>query len=70
MTPSAFSVEQFCEGHGNISRAYFNKLVASGRGPRLMKVGRRVLISIEAAAEWRRQMEEQTAYKAANDEAA
>ncbi len=60
MTPNrpAFSIEQFCESHGNISRAYFYKLVASGLGPRLMRVGRRVLISQEAAADWRRAMEE------------
>jgi hypothetical protein len=60
----AFSVEQFCEAHGNISRAFFYKLVASGRGPRLMNVGRRVLISEEAAADWRREMEERTAVQA------
>lgn len=59
--PSAFSIEQFCESHGNISRAYFYKLLAAGQGPRLMKVGRRVLISEEAAADWRREMEARTA---------
>jgi len=29
-------------------------------GPRLMKVGRRTLISVEAAADWRRDMEAKT----------
>jgi predicted DNA-binding transcriptional regulator AlpA len=59
MTPNgrAFSVEQFCESHGNISRSFFYKLLAAGQGPRLMKVGRRVLISEEAAADWRASME-------------
>ncbi|RQR23350.1 hypothetical protein DIE23_35190 [Burkholderia sp. Bp9143] len=57
---SASSIDQFCEAHG-ISRAFFYELVASGRGPRLMKLGRRVLISHEAAADWRREMEARTA---------
>ncbi|WP_212566890.1 hypothetical protein [Aromatoleum tolulyticum] len=36
----------------------FYKLMKSGHGPRIMKVGTRTLISVEAAADWRRQMEE------------
>jgi len=35
-------------------------LVNAGKGPRLMKVGRRTLISVEAAADWRREMEAKT----------
>jgi hypothetical protein len=46
------TVEQFCEAH-RISRAFFNKLCNQGQAPDLIKVGRRVLISFEAAAEWR-----------------
>jgi predicted DNA-binding transcriptional regulator AlpA len=57
---SASSIEQFCESH-NISRAHFYQLCASGRGPRLIKLGRRVIISQEAAADWRRDMEARTA---------
>ena len=37
--------------------ATFYELLAAGRGPRVMKVGKRTLISVEAAAEWRRKME-------------
>lgn len=53
----AFSVEQFCTAHG-LSRSGFYELLRQQRGPRLMRLGRRVLISREAAADWRRRMEE------------
>lgn len=46
------TVEQFCEAH-RISRAFFNKLCTQGNAPDLIKIGRRVLISYEAAAAWR-----------------
>ena len=51
-----FDVNAFCEAH-KISRSFLYKLIAEGQGPRLMKLGRRTLISAEAAAEWRAQME-------------
>lgn len=57
MNKHAFTVDQFCAAHGDISRAFFYKLVRAGRGPRLMKVGTRTLVSEEAAAEWRKEME-------------
>jgi len=53
----ALSIEEFCRSHG-ISRAKFYLLRDEGRAPRLMKIGTRTLISVEAAAEWRRRMEE------------
>jgi len=52
----AYSVDEFCRRHG-ISRAYFYLLQRRGKAPRIMKVGARTLISVEAAADWRRQME-------------
>lgn len=52
----AYTVAQFCADH-NISRTHFYQLVKDGKGPRLMKLGRRVLISAESAADWRREME-------------
>jgi hypothetical protein len=55
----AYSIAGFCAAHGGISPAFFHKLVSEGRGPKLMKVGARTLISIEAAAEWRRARETQ-----------
>ena len=53
----AYSVAEFCSTH-QISRTHFYHLVKEGRAPKIMKVGRRVLISKEAAAEWRKRMEE------------
>ena len=52
----SFSIKEFCELHA-ISRSFFYVLREKGEGPRLMKVGRRTLISAEAAAEWRKNME-------------
>jgi hypothetical protein len=51
-----FSVDEFCHAH-NLSRALFYKLVKAGKGPRLMKVGTRTMITCEAAADWRKSME-------------
>jgi hypothetical protein len=52
----ALSVDEFCVLH-RISRANFYLIVKAGRGPKIMKVGARTLISREAAADWRRRME-------------
>ena len=56
----ALTIDEFCEAH-DLSRAFFYQLRKSGRGPRMMQVGARRLISIEAAADWRRQMETEAA---------
>lgn len=50
------SVSDFCREHG-ISRGLFYNLLRDGEGPRIMKAGRRTLISQEAAEEWRHRME-------------
>ena len=55
--PMMYSVSEFCRAHG-ISRGTFYKLLADGRGPKVAKIGRRTLISTEAAEEWRRRMEQ------------
>jgi predicted DNA-binding transcriptional regulator AlpA len=52
----SFSIKEFCELHA-ISRSMFYVLLERREAPRLMKVGRRTLISAEAAAEWRKSME-------------
>lgn len=57
---AAYTVTQFCDDH-NLSRTHLYELIRQGLGPRLMKVGRRTLISIEAAADWRRKVEQATA---------
>jgi hypothetical protein len=52
------SVAEFCHQHG-ISRGLFYALVKDGLGPQTAKIGRRTLISAEAAEQWRRRMEGQ-----------
>jgi predicted DNA-binding transcriptional regulator AlpA len=60
MNKPSFTIPEFCTNHGNISKSFFHKLVNEGKAPRLMKIGRRTLISAEAASEWRALMEAQT----------
>jgi hypothetical protein len=52
----AFSIQEFCALHG-ISRAHFYSLRNLGLGPREMIVQGRRTISVEAAADWRRERE-------------
>jgi predicted DNA-binding transcriptional regulator AlpA len=51
-----YSIREFCCQHG-ISRALLYKLLQAGNGPKIIKVGRRTLITNEAAEEWRRSRE-------------
>jgi hypothetical protein len=51
----AYSVPEFCRRHG-ISVAFFYKLEEKER-PTTMRVGSRVLVTHEAAANWRRERE-------------
>jgi predicted DNA-binding transcriptional regulator AlpA len=52
----AMCLGDFCSRHG-ISRSSYYLLKKAGTAPRLMQVGDRVLISKEAAADWRRERE-------------
>jgi hypothetical protein len=52
----AFSVPEFCDSH-RISKSRYYELKQQGLTPDEMVVGRRRLISFEAAARWRRQRE-------------
>jgi hypothetical protein len=61
---AAFTVDQFCAAH-QISRALLYKLWEQKLGPRRFCAGSKVLISFEAAADWRRERE-----RAAEEEAA
>jgi hypothetical protein len=56
----AMSISEFCRRH-SISTDYFFKLQRAQRGPRVMSVGKRTLISVDAAAKWRREQERETA---------
>jgi excisionase family DNA binding protein len=58
-SPDLLSVAEFCERNG-ISRPFFYKLAAQGKGPKVIKLGKRTLISREAAAQWRQRMEQDT----------
>jgi excisionase family DNA binding protein len=53
----AFSIDEFCKLH-SISRAKFYLMLQSGEAPQTMQVGRRRLISQEAALRWRQRMEQ------------
>jgi hypothetical protein len=56
---AAYSIDEFAEAHG-LSVAMYFKLRKLGVGPDEMRVGRRRLISFEAAERWRRQREATT----------
>ena len=53
----AYSIRSFCEAHA-LSRAMYFKMKAMDEGPAEMEVGRRRMVSIEAAAAWRRRRQE------------
>ena len=55
-TRQALSIAAFCTDN-SISRSTLYELWARGEGPRKMSVGRKVLISADAAADWRRERE-------------
>jgi predicted DNA-binding transcriptional regulator AlpA len=59
-TTDLLSIADFC-GANRISRPFLYKLWAQGKGPKFIKLGRRVLISKEAAAEWRSSLENSAA---------
>jgi hypothetical protein len=48
----ALSISQFCV-RNNISRSFFYKLKKHGKGPRIMEVDGRRMISPEAERDWR-----------------
>jgi hypothetical protein len=56
VAPMAYSIRQFCQAHSISVDTYFRLQRANG-GPATMKVGGRTLISVEAAAAWRRDRE-------------
>jgi hypothetical protein len=47
-----YSIVEFCNRH-RITRQFYHRLRNRGLGPREMRLGRRVLITKEAAAAWR-----------------
>ena len=53
---AAYSIPEFCEAY-RFSTDFFGKMQREKWGPKTMRVGRRVLISIEAAEAWRLERE-------------
>ena len=53
---AAYSISEFCAAH-RISEMTFFRIKRQGQAPKTMKVGTRTLISVEAAAAWRRERE-------------
>ena len=49
----AFSPEQFRKSHGDMSASLYQKLKANGLGPKESHLGGKIVITYEAAAEWR-----------------
>ena len=62
ISPGAYSVESFAKAH-TLGRTQVYEEINDGR-LRTFLVGKRRLISVEAATEWRRQREEETAERA------
>jgi hypothetical protein len=52
----AYSIAEFCLRHRISSPLYF-KMRKAGRGPREIRIGKKILISKESAADWRRARE-------------
>jgi hypothetical protein len=48
----AFTFDEFCRAHA-MSRAHLYNLLKRGEGPAIMRAGKKVLITAEAAAAWR-----------------
>ena len=56
----AYSVKEFCSAF-RISKPFFYAMLREGRAPVTFKLGRRRLISKEAAEQWRRDREAESA---------
>jgi hypothetical protein len=54
--PAAYFIEEFCAAY-RLSPSMYFKLKTEGKGPTEMQVGRRRMISFEAAEQWRRERE-------------
>lgn len=52
----ADTIPEFCRKH-RISPSTFFKLQSQGKGPRVLHVGKRSLITKESGADWRRSLE-------------
>jgi predicted DNA-binding transcriptional regulator AlpA len=55
-----FLIEEWCEKR-RISRAYFYVLKKQGKGPRELRLGKKILITRQADLEWQRAREAEQA---------
>ncbi len=55
-TTEAYSIVEFCRLH-SVSRSLFYRMLKQGIAPHIIKIGRRTLITREAATAWRASME-------------
>ncbi|WP_225140524.1 MULTISPECIES: hypothetical protein [unclassified Bradyrhizobium] len=62
----AMSIPQFCIAH-NISQGFYYKLKRNRLAPHELRLGKRTLITFEAAADWRRKREAKPATTFARD---
>jgi len=62
--PAVFTIPEFCAAH-RLSRSKLYQLWAAGVGPRKMCIGTKILITVEAAADWRREREAASAAEVA-----
>jgi hypothetical protein len=53
---AVYTIKEFCKAH-RLSEAMYFKLRNAGLGPREVRAGRRVTVSLEAANDWRRERE-------------
>jgi hypothetical protein len=61
---ATYTISEFCLTH-RLSRSALYKMWERGVGPRYLRTGKKVLISVEAAADWRAQREAQAAAQTA-----
>jgi predicted DNA-binding transcriptional regulator AlpA len=57
---AAYSIQEWAKRH-SVSVPLFYKLQREGRGPRVIHIGRRTPISVEADAQWRKDREAESA---------
>ncbi len=57
MEKQAFTLPEFCEAF-NISRGRLHELDQAGLGPRVYRIASKPYISVAAAQEWQRKMEQ------------
>jgi hypothetical protein len=48
---AVFTIKEFCDRY-RIATSFYFKLQKQGKGPRTMRIGSKVLITAEAAADW------------------